>query len=434
MLSTGDAELARRDRSIPGLTALLDNHALVAILRSHLPSLNIQNIRPYYVSYKPGTKCLVAFHIDNAENDLIAYIVAYGSDAQIKLQKASELYRSREEQEQIVLELEAYGAVCYFFPNDCGLKSIRRLATPELKIKLLRRVFPESPGLYNGSLHYLRYKPERRLVARLDTKVGPTAVVKFYTPSGYETAKASANALSSQGPFKLAKQIGHSNKHHILAFEWQQGCLLRDILIGGEFTTGEKTNSVEITGAALAQLHKFNSETLEIRTNVREHRRLQAQAVTIKHLCPNLNNVAERLVRSIIRQLDEKPLSISTLHNDFYDQQVLLDQQNAMILDLDQVQRGDAAADLGLFIAHLERDAVRNSLPSKNVEMLADSLIQGYRQIHESPSSKMLRLYTAIGLFYLAAEPFRHREPDWPERIEALLVRAETILLSRFPV
>lgn len=434
MLSTGDAELSRRDRSIPGLATLLDDSALFAVLRKHLPSLNIQGIRPYYVNYKPGTKCLVAFHIETAENDLIAYVVAYGSGAQFKQQKARELNSSMEDPELVVLNLEVYDAVCYFFPTDCGLKSIRRLATSEMKTTLLRRLFKDNPSLYNGNLHFLRYKPERRLVARLDTKDGPKAVVKFYTPAGYETAKICARALSSHGPLKLARILGHSNKHHILAFEWQTGCVLREILVDNESTTSEKTSSVELTGAALAQLHAYKSKKLEIRTRDGEHQRLQTQAVTIGSLCPDLTKITERLVRRIIRQLDETPSAMSTLHSDFYDQQVLINNQRARILDLDQAERGDAAADLGLFIAHLERDGVRKSLPLKDVEILADALVRGYRQIHESPPSKTIRLYTAMGLLYLAAEPFRHREPEWPERIEAILARAEAILSNRFPV
>ena len=428
MLSTGDAWLSKRDRSIPGLATLLDDSALVAVLQTNLPSLNIQGIRPYYVNYKPGTKCLVAFHIKTADNNLIAYVVAYGPNAQIKLQKARELNNSMKNSEPVVLELEAYDAACYFFPIDCGLKSIRRLATPEMKIKLLRRVFKEHPNLCNGSLHFLRYKPERRLVARLDTKDGPKAVVKFYTPAGYEAASTCAEALNSRGPLKLARKLGHSNKHHILAFEWKTGCLLRDILVDCKSTTSEKTSSVELTGTALAQLHTYQSDSLKIRTHEDEHRRLQIQAVTIGCLCPELSKIAERLVRLIIRKLDETPPGMLTIHSDFYDQQVLLNNQEAMILDLDQAEQGDAAADLGLFIAHLERDGVRNTLPLPDVEIFADALVRGYRQIHESPPSKTIRLYTAMGLLYLAAEPFRHREAEWPERIEAILSRAEVIL------
>jgi hypothetical protein len=39
-----------------------------------------------------------------------------------------------------------------------------------------------------------------------------------------------------------------------------------------------------------------------------------------------------------------------------------------------------------------------------------------------------MHLYTAIGLLYLAAEPFRYREADWPERMTALVQLADNIL------
>jgi hypothetical protein len=37
-------------------------------------------------------------------------------------------------------------------------------------------------------------------------------------------------------------------------------------------------------------------------------------------------------------------------------------------------------------------------------------------------------LYTALNLFRRARHPFRSREPDWPERTEALVERAEAMV------
>ena len=89
MLTDADDRLARRDRAIPGLATVLDPEALVAALQSACPELGIQQATPFYVHYKPATRCIVAFRLAVAgfDTELLAYADAYGPDAAVKLQK-----------------------------------------------------------------------------------------------------------------------------------------------------------------------------------------------------------------------------------------------------------------------------------------------------------------------------------------------------------
>jgi hypothetical protein len=432
MLSPADADLARRDRTIPGLATVLDSDAFLAALRSHLPGLGLRGIHPTYVHYKPLTRCMVAYRITTADAELIAYADAYGPDAKVKLKKAYEIQRNTAGPHGPgALVMEDLATAVYFFPTDRRLNVLRHLASADKTRKLLRMLFPGQKALKEGTLHPLRYKPERRYVARLDTAQGPRAVVKFYTPAGYTAAKAGAQAFVSRGALRLARTAGYSDRHHILAFEWQPGRLLRDILVAGEVRQTDKAAAMQLTGAALAELHAHPAGGLGQRTHEAELRRLRAQAATLEQLCPKLSHAARRLVRRIVARLLETPAAALALHSDFYDQQVLITDDAAMILDLDQTEIGDPAADLGLFIAHLERAELQNRLSAETLEMLADTLVRSYRQARPGPPTPAtIRLYTAIGLFYLAAEPFRHLEPDWPERIAALLSRADKVLDS----
>jgi aminoglycoside phosphotransferase (APT) family kinase protein len=125
--------------------------------------------------------------------------------------------------------------------------------------------------------------------------------------------------------------------------------------------------------------------------------------------------------------VNEPPVNLPT-HGDFYAKQVLLADDSVAILDLDEAVRGDPAADLGNFVAHLERDALRGTLPSSRVELLQNALLEGYRVATHRPIPARTELYAAAGLLRLAPDPFRHREPDWPGRIEAILERTEAIL------
>ena len=429
MLSLDDAALARRDRAIPGLATIFDNEVFVAALRSQLPEINVQGIRQIYVHYKPGRRCLVLYRIQAGDTELLAYADAYGPDAQVKLPKAHELHNAVSPLGFGAQVLEATDTAFYIFPTDRKLRALRRLAEPDDRMKLLRRVFPEQPEYCNGTLQHLRYKPERRYVARLDTPGGHKALIKFYNPARYATAKVGMLAFKSRGALGLAPGAGCSDQDHVLAFEWLSARHLHTLLFDPDVTADEKAAALELTGAALAELHAQAPEGLWHRTRKNELMRMQAQANTIAQLCPELTRTVERLVRRITAQLCELQPVLKALHGDFYDQQVMLSRDGtAIILDIDQAELGDPAADLGLFIAHLEREELHNTLSAQEVGTFSDALIQGYRDVSRSQESATIHLYATIGLLYLAAEPFRYREPDWPERIAEILSRANTVL------
>ena len=432
MLGAADASLARRDRAIPGLSTVLDADALVAALHAAYPELGIQRASPFYAHYKPGTRCIVAFRMTTADagSELLAYADAYGPDAAVKLPKAQDLaQRHTGPLGQDALLLDTCDVALYVFPTDRRLGVLRRLAQPDKRANLLRRLFRKQPEYGNSTLQHLRYKPERRYVALLETADGRRAVIKFYNAKGYREAKRGAQAFSSRGALRLVPCAGYLDEHQVLAFDWQPGYSLHNLLceIGGGDSGKQK--ALENTGAALAELHGQTPGHLEQRTRDAERQRLDAQAVTVAQLCPELREMASRLVRDFATRLEDTPLAEVALHGDFNAQQVLIgNDPRATILDLDWAVRGDPAADLGQFVARLEREVLRGVLSSAQVGLFADALVEGYGSVRVAPAAVSIQLYTAIGLFYLAAEPFRYREPGWPEQIEALLARAGAIL------
>ena len=59
---------------------------------------------------------------------------------------------------------------------------------------------------------------------------------------------------------------------------------------------------------------------------------------------------------------------------------------------------------------------------------MKEALLAGYASETKRPLPERLGLYTAVELFRRMRFPFRGREPDWPQRTESLLERAEEIL------
>ena len=428
MLASDDLQLARRDNDVRGLATVLDAGALTQALREHLPDASIDALEPIYAHYKPHTNCLVACRVRTADEEGLVYAKAYGADADVKLEKTRELEAFPTPLGPGTLVLESDRIGCYFFPVDHRLKALRRLASPDTRRSLIRDLlgdFPEAPAV---TLRHLRYKPERRYVACLETPGGPRFLLKFFTPERYRAAKAAAQVFSAQGLGVTERNTCYLDKHNVMGLEWLHGRLLSDIILTAGDTHRGRARVAEGAGSALARLHSAEPAGLKEIRRTDEIARLEAQATTIRYLCPSLGERADEIVELIVPALGEIGEETMALHGDFYDKQVLIADGSPLVLDLDEASQGHPAIDIGLFTAHLERHGLCGRLSSQEVDIFAEALVRGYRRVRSTPSHPAIRLYTAIGLLHLAAEPFRYRETNWRGQIGQVLSRIETLL------
>jgi Ser/Thr protein kinase RdoA (MazF antagonist) len=423
VLSPADAELAHRDTAIPGLATVLDPEAFLHALCTALPEVAIDSAIATYVRYKPGMNCLVAYKLTVGGGEVDSYAKAHRPDAHEQFQKALEkpgvdgpLGTGR-----IVLQHQAI--VISIFPNDNELKVLYRLDETEMWSRLLRRVFPQRPDLWAASLQGIRYKPERRYVAQLVTSGEPQAVLKLYTGTGYKEAKGNAKGFRSGKILRVPRTLGHSDKHGVLAFEWMEGQLLSDALSDPHLNL----SMVEKVGAALAEVHAQKSDRLSYLSRESEVSSLLSVSAGLEFLCPHIDSSVNRFARRLASHLLREPALSLPVHGDFYAKQVLLAGDKVVILDFDSAVSGDPAADLGLFIAHLERGAMRRSLPSSRVEPVRYALLHGYSMATHLPVPERVGLYTAVGLLRLAPHPFRNRHAHWLQDVEATVARAEAI-------
>lgn len=432
MLLSADVDLVRRDTALPELRTLLDPEAFVEAIQPHIPDSEVESARVVYLKYKPGTNCLAAYKVEVGGREVDVYAKTFGPDADVKIQnaikrkeKAGSLGAGR-----IVLEDRAISVA--FFPNDDKLKQIGKLS--EDGGKVVKRLLPDRPELWGGELRGLRYKPERRYVAQISVDGEPRATVKFYREEDYWTTRRNARAFSdafkTTGPFRVTALIGGSEKHYAVAFEWQSGGSLGEAIAD----PAQRTDALETAGAALAEFHAQPSGGLRRLTREAEAAVLDSLVEPLVFNTPRL----EGRIRSLARALSEKLLREAPggrpIHGDFYEDQVILGEGTATLLDLDEAASGDPAADLGLFIAHLEKDAMLGHVDRGVAASAAESLLEGYRSWGPEMDSGKVRFYTAVGLFRLAPHPFRGREPEWPEITEGILRRAEELLKTAFPI
>ena len=424
MLSPADADLVQRERRIAGLAILLDPDEFTATLRQALPRVDLGDARPTYVRYKPGTNCLVAYQVPAGGQELDVHAMAFGDGADRKLRKVGERKSISGPVGPGIILPENRAIAIFVFPNDSKLNGLLSFASRETERGLLSELLPARPDLWEGTPQRIAYKPERRFVARLMVGTQPKAVLKVYTRSDYLTAERNACAFSSRGPLRVALRLGRSKRHNVLAFDWLEGRLLSETLQQSLLDL----RPAKVSGRAIAELHAQSVARLTPLARDREAADLVAVAVGLGHVCPDFTGRARRLAESLAASLaDEVPMNRS-IHGDFYAKQVLIAGGTAAILDLDRAASGDPSADLGLFIAHLERAVLRGSLHATRLEPVKNAFLEGYQSVAHDYAPERLELYTAVGLLRLAPDPFRHRDPDWPRATEAILERAEAIL------
>jgi len=415
MLSLADADLIKRDDRLPGLATLLDADAFADAWRAQAAATDIESAELTYLRYKPATNCVASYRIRSAREIRTVYAKAYGADAATKLRKA---------------QGRSSGVVCadlgiaaFAFPEDVKLRTLSRLALPARRRALFARIFRGSEGRRDGALHTLGYKPERRYVARFEPEIGADALLKFYAPEGFPQAARNRKAFESRGVLRIAGRCGGSKRHGVLAFEWLRGTPLRDVLADPLADVA----ALSKVGAALAALHAQAGSALAPRNSQLESAQLRDLAATIGFLLPPLARRAASLAERVSTRLVRAGGAHCAIHGDLYDKQVLLGSERVAILDLDQAAHGDPRSDLGLFVAHLERDHLLGQLDASRVADASGALVQGYQEA-TGVRVEELAAHVAGGLLRLAHHPFRNHTPGWPDHTVQILERVAEIL------
>ena len=100
------------------------------------------------------------------------------------------------------------------------------------------------------------------------------------------------------------------------------------------------------------------------------------------------------------------------------------------IVDFDRAGFGDPAIDLGAFAADLEYHTICSGLDLDRAQESLLAFRRGYATGSDSAAGAQLPTFEALSLLKLAAQPFRHRRPDWPELLQRIVERADAMLTA----
>ena len=153
---------------------------------------------------------------------------------------------------------------------------------------------------------------------------------------------------------------------------------------------------------------------------------------------PELGRRAQRLARRIgEKRASRHWRARRAIHGDFSADQVVLqddppgaggpDSGGVAIVDFDRAGKGEPRLDLGMFRARMEYDVILGVLAPEKVSAYCEPMLDEYRRASKKDITRKLDRFTGACLLLVALEPFRHRLPEWPEKIEMILCAAERI-------
>ncbi|MCA9246601.1 MAG: sulfotransferase [Planctomycetales bacterium] len=430
-LTPPDAELVQRDSALPGLALLLSDNEMAAAVARATWHLDIQSARCRYLRYKPGASCLAAYEFQTSAGVLDGFAMAQRVEEREKLRRI--LYQRTPSRGHEIAATFLDDQVVIAAPRgyDRLLPSLGNIDSARGRSSLLRRVFAENPSWQHAEITRIRYKPQRRFVARVVVDGVPLARLKLYAEQDYPAVKRAAKSLNSNDVPQAVPLIGRSDRYFALAFAWLDAPSLRE---HWQANSGD-VDIVTDLGAALGEFHVRPCAKLPARHAQTLSEAIHGAAVALNWLCPPLKSQIDSTSHDLLAQLQQTRDVRATLHGDFDASQVLLDASGVKLIDFDRAGRGHPAIDLGNFIADRDADCLAGHIDAAQRDAIAECLVNGYCQAASNELATAVRsevnVYRAISLFQSAIEAFRNRDPQWPQRIEATLKRVAECVADR---
>jgi tRNA A-37 threonylcarbamoyl transferase component Bud32 len=230
---------------------------------------------------------------------------------------------------------------------------------------------------------------------------------------------AAAERSVAATPLRVPRMLGYDAQRGLLLQEVAPGHRLDSLLAGAH-----ALEALDLAGRALAGLHRLQA-SIGRRRDMRGH----IDDLIRPHpdrLVRGVPDLAPRLRHVLAGLLDAEAhcapcRSDVTIHRDVHPRQLFLEEERVCLIDWDLSARGDAALDVGNFVAYLR---ARRRMDQSAV----DALLRGYAAGGSTDVLARVPLYEALTYVRLTCKRFRLGGPGWREDCAGLIARAESCL------
>jgi aminoglycoside phosphotransferase (APT) family kinase protein len=212
----------------------------------------------------------------------------------------------------------------------------------------------------------LKHKPGRRLTVRARGPRG-SVIVKLYRSDRVVTVAERISALAG-GPAELEVPavLAVDPVERLLVLSAVPGTPLRDAVLASD------DDACRRAGAAIAAWHEawagrkprtLHAHTIDLELDgVIDQTALTSRAIALR-------------VVAALTELREAWLPVTVIHRDLYEEQVLLGEARAGLIDLDDAALGPPELDVGNLLAHLDLLERRSG---RRLDRAKEALLDGY--------------------------------------------------------
>lgn len=253
----------------------------------------------------------------------------------------------------------------------------------------------------------LKYRPERRLCLRIRIphqrflELDSFFIAKlWYNKRGkliHQNICWLNEQLNKQEELQVPKSLFYDSQARAMVYQEVSGTTLTSVLRRG--CSRDWTHPV---AGALAKFHSLRNENLQLRS-------AEDELSSVKSLLKRIGDpaLANILKRQLVNLAESAPpiKTISLLHRDLYDQQVLsTPTRQVVLIDLDDMASGDAMLDVGNLLAHIHLMKYWRSHAGKHARM-EERFLEAYGQRAEVQTDTLQTLpwYKRVSLCRLAS-------------------------------
>jgi len=426
-----------RDKALEALQMAVDPDTMRRYLEPHFgPQVQVKQVKVERFQYKPGRSARISYAIklrDLNTGTRHKHILCGRMESPAAIQALHIKMRQRTwvtpRYGPALLWLPDLSMLLWGFPNDPKLEGIERIGDPKEFLALLQTL-PAAQRFAATSSEgsVIKYVPGKRLVMKRIVRddAGNQAVLYSKT-FGHERGEAIYQVMrhlfecSTNEPEALTtpEPLGWLADVRTLVQCELPGWSAVETLQEG----GWQRFMAEV-GTGLAHIHQSGATGLEDWTSRQEYDNLiNASQLLVDH-DPQLGDSVrdlQQLAASRRSQLPE-PQAVP-IHTAFRFTQLLADANRLALVDFDGFRQGDAACDVGSFLAHLHYLAVKKEISAEQSQEAATVFLEAYRSTAPSPIDEAaVAWYTAVILVAKHAQKMVKRlKEDGDQKIRTLL-------------
>ncbi|MGH2987517.1 MAG: phosphotransferase [Solirubrobacterales bacterium] len=307
--------------------------------------------------------------------------------------------------------------VFWTFPND------RKIATLPALVDVPAELARALPRRWTQT-RLTAYAPEKSATARCVGEDGTAiAFAKVYAGDEGERTHRVHRELAEGGAgesaVRVARAVAYSREYRTLFVEPIEG---RPI---AELRAGELEQGLGGLGRALGALHRRPPPGGVPRRGRLEPRRLLVAAAVIGRARPDLATRTHALAGALVGSFEERTPPVF-LHGDAHPQNGIMGSDGVVLIDLDQVCTGPAAADLGGLLATVTGSRCVGELSEAAESRLHDAVLAGYAESAPPPPGHSLRWHVAAALLVeRALRSVQRVREESLEHLDTILEAAE---------